>query len=759
MKPALAERSVLSSGGGETYAFGMSDDPDDLAQLFWVLRDALYTNKILAVLREYSSNAWDAHREVGKLDVPIKVVLPTQLDPAVVIRDYGPGLSHEFMTTKFVKAGRSTKRGSDKVVGMLGIGRLSGFAYNDSFTVTSWHDGMKRMYHAVIDESNIGYIMPMHEEPCAEDETGIEVKIPVIASDIYRFQNEANRLFCYFRPLPHINIGLTEPDFDWKTEHGFLRKNQGYGRQPNQWQAIMGCVPYRLDLDQIWDLLQAEELDKIATALSGGLYFDIGDVMISANREDLQYTDRTKTAIVAKFKQVIQELVQEVAAIIEDEDTSFWERRMKLREFVSATGMPLTKAQREAGWGLQSDVVLYRAKTALEKADAYDEEADESESEDEEGLPLSFRLKKPARTGGYRSTKVHNYLKEDPRVPVHKNVRLLIKDTIKSYRGYVTSNDLVVTIREGHSVEQVEAELDKFLDETKLRGVPVVRMSTMEYQDYATRTGTHVDKAMEQKHLKRCFVLTKAVTNGAFSKNWEIRDREEDEDDVFVILHRFYPVGHFEPTGAPKGATRYPGINGENFYKKYVDHKKLLKELFEEEMPTIWGLKTTAEKPVDRDKVVGTPYEVWIYNVLHEAVGRNPEIQADLEAMWWYDLKIANYPGWDERKEEQAMLDWLKQHLDGRHTLPRFLRDRIEASKRWAALPSKRQESIRALSHIVRPEGGKSTAKHRLDILVERYPLLAYNDEINQWGLAALHRSGRDEWLRYINLIDTCPGK
>lgn len=42
-----------------------------------ILRSTLYSDKIAAVVREYSANAWDAHREVGKADVPIQVTLPT----------------------------------------------------------------------------------------------------------------------------------------------------------------------------------------------------------------------------------------------------------------------------------------------------------------------------------------------------------------------------------------------------------------------------------------------------------------------------------------------------------------------------------------------------------------------------------------------------------------------------------------------------------------------------------------------------------
>ena len=78
------------------------------------------------------------------------------LAAACSVRDYGPGLSHDDMFRVFTRYGRSTKRDSNEVVGMLGIGSKSGFAYADTFTVVSRHGGRVRTYVAALDESEIG---------------------------------------------------------------------------------------------------------------------------------------------------------------------------------------------------------------------------------------------------------------------------------------------------------------------------------------------------------------------------------------------------------------------------------------------------------------------------------------------------------------------------------------------------------------------------------------------------------------------------
>jgi hypothetical protein len=150
------EHQLVSRGVSNASEFRISDRADDQTFIMEILRDTLYQDKIGTVLREYGANAWDAHVEAGKADVPIKVTVPTVLVKELVIRDYGAGLSKEDAMAVFTQYGYSTKRGTDDAVGMLGIGSKSGFAYSDTFMVTSWHGGKKMVFSAVLDESNRG---------------------------------------------------------------------------------------------------------------------------------------------------------------------------------------------------------------------------------------------------------------------------------------------------------------------------------------------------------------------------------------------------------------------------------------------------------------------------------------------------------------------------------------------------------------------------------------------------------------------------
>ena len=75
----------------------------------------LYSDPELAVIREYSTNAFDAHIEAG-VTRPIEITTPTHLCPFFKVRDYGFGLDVEDIREIYSQYGASTKRESDDVV-------------------------------------------------------------------------------------------------------------------------------------------------------------------------------------------------------------------------------------------------------------------------------------------------------------------------------------------------------------------------------------------------------------------------------------------------------------------------------------------------------------------------------------------------------------------------------------------------------------------------------------------------------------------
>ena len=87
------QTTLKQSDDFKSVSFGIKES--GLSHIFNVLRNQLYSDKVLAVIREYSTNAVDAHIEAGKADTPIKVPPPSQLTPEFTVIDFVRGLTDQ----------------------------------------------------------------------------------------------------------------------------------------------------------------------------------------------------------------------------------------------------------------------------------------------------------------------------------------------------------------------------------------------------------------------------------------------------------------------------------------------------------------------------------------------------------------------------------------------------------------------------------------------------------------------------------------
>ena len=201
MKPTTNQTSLQANGVQDSVSFGIKDS--GYAHIFHVLRNQLYSDSILAVIREYTCNAVDAHVQAGKAEQPIEVTVPTKLNLEFKVRDYGDALSDEEVRDIYAFYGESTKRETNNQTGMLGIGSKSGFAYGDNFIIVSYIGGLKRTWNAFIDPSQVGQISKLSEESTDEPD-GIEIVIPVREQDVDSFQHKAQNLFKHFKVKPIV---------------------------------------------------------------------------------------------------------------------------------------------------------------------------------------------------------------------------------------------------------------------------------------------------------------------------------------------------------------------------------------------------------------------------------------------------------------------------------------------------------------------------------------------------------------------------
>jgi hypothetical protein len=323
----LADRTV------EIHSRGLeSSNQFTIAQtskMFKILSDSLYSDKVMAVIRELSTNAYDAHVAAGNKN-PFKIILPTQAVPSFTVRDYGTGLSQQDMEELYTTYGASNKNDSNDFVGCLGLGSKSPFAYTKSFSTVSYYNGTKYSYIAAMDENGVPSLNLFDISPTKEP-NGLEISFAVKQCDFGEFTTKAKRIFHYFKMKPIIEGGFGENLSDHSYSYtNFVIDGKGWriGRLANNNDqypsaynnadsgivAIMGNIAYPVDSSKIIGEAEKEssndaiqkwnrtfkkvDVDNwknlVKEVLGSGLYleinFNIGELEMDVSREGLQYT-------------------------------------------------------------------------------------------------------------------------------------------------------------------------------------------------------------------------------------------------------------------------------------------------------------------------------------------------------------------------------------------------------------------------------------------------------------------------------------
>jgi hypothetical protein len=331
MRLPEADVTVETGGAGSEKSFGIGNEGLALS----ILRDKLYSNPIRSICREISCNARDAHREVGTPDRPIEIYLPNALDPHLKIKDYGPGITPERMDNVFIMLCNSTKNGDNLQTGGFGLGAKTPFAYTTQFSVITitpeiWggfecckckhkeaHPNIiwtgcskcqsaliyapeevkvKRTYILYIDESMKGKRRLVREEPTTES-CGTEIILGIEEDDWHRFIDDVVHETRFWDVKPILKGKNPEPEYPeieskvlLETDKWTVYENSGWGYRESL--AIVDGIAYSLDCHQI-KLENAEELLRLGLHLR----FDVGELTLSANREQVQYDRRTSEKV------------------------------------------------------------------------------------------------------------------------------------------------------------------------------------------------------------------------------------------------------------------------------------------------------------------------------------------------------------------------------------------------------------------------------------------------------------------------------
>lgn len=310
-----------------------------------ILSDSLYSNKIGSIIRELSANAYDAHKDNGKIDVPFDVHCPTNKlglfnndEKYFSIRDYGKGLTEEQILSIYTVYGGSTKRDTNAFIGGFGIGCKSPFAYTRQFEVTSYCEGRKKLYLCYIDENEYPCVSKISDKE-TEEPSGLEVTIHVDnLNDADTFNYECIRQYAYYDVVPNCNINIPKMESFIETEKFALYvklhnekaleecfrnyTNTAYFYHKNSYinfcnynsniyikmNNTVYTVPTEIykNINAMWN---------ISDILCSGVLIlkaDIGSCDINASREDIAVTSKSEKTITQLYHDFVFSFIKEL---------------------------------------------------------------------------------------------------------------------------------------------------------------------------------------------------------------------------------------------------------------------------------------------------------------------------------------------------------------------------------------------------------------------------------------------------------------
>lgn len=288
MRPNTVVAQREGSLGGNEHK--MMFDENSVAHLMSVLTD-LYSDPELAVIREYSTNGLDSQIAAG-VSRPIEITTPNPLSPFFKVKDYGLGMDADDIQNIYSKYGASTKRDSDTVVGMLGLGCKSALTYTNQFTLNAVKNGVKYIVAISRTEDGSG-VMEIVDTTPTDEPNGVEVVVPVKRH--HEFERKSEEFFRFWKPGT-VLVNGKEPKYATGNP---IAENIILVPNLNADYVVMGNVAYPVDETH---------------SLSGGYSYyrrygivatiEIGSVNFTPSRESLHYTRRTEATLNA-IKQTV----------------------------------------------------------------------------------------------------------------------------------------------------------------------------------------------------------------------------------------------------------------------------------------------------------------------------------------------------------------------------------------------------------------------------------------------------------------------
>ena len=308
---------TLSTGIDESTDMGIDKSDEGILQM--ILSEGLYSDPIGSLVREYTSNALDANREVQN-DEPILVSLKMDDNKKwwFKVQDFGVGISPERVKNIVTKYGASTKRGDDTQLGFFGLGMKSGLAYGDSVNIETIYDGIKYMYIMYKGERNTKFDLINSFE--TEEGNGTTISIALKESERrWSWDSKTNEVLEFIKKIKEqlayfegVYFDVPEIDNEFEIISTELWKHS----------SLVDSNNMHICLDNVYYPIDWEKLGVKTIAFPVALNFKVTDGLIpTPNREQLRMTPTMKELIKDRIKLVADEFIIKYNETVEAKDT------------------------------------------------------------------------------------------------------------------------------------------------------------------------------------------------------------------------------------------------------------------------------------------------------------------------------------------------------------------------------------------------------------------------------------------------------
>jgi hypothetical protein len=316
----------------------------------------LYSNPVLAALREYFANAMDAHQESNKSNLPpIEVNLAHYhaQEMCLRIRDYGKGMTEDQLVNIFAQYGASTKRTSNKSRGGFGLGSKSGLAVSDHVSIITIQQGNQisvKLLRVISEDGEERSVIRSVNRTTTDAPDGTEILVPITKSQNAELVEWVNRELSGYDPetyridgsrneetisntqlwLPITEAGITVGHFRMNTmsrfESGVFKSSYGPRKDVvddtlSHVSIMMGGIFYpkfpstsslNLEDDAVYDeFLKFQR--NISFSENVVLDIPVGSVKLPPHRDtiiDTRETWKTLFASIQNFNRVVNDKLQ-----------------------------------------------------------------------------------------------------------------------------------------------------------------------------------------------------------------------------------------------------------------------------------------------------------------------------------------------------------------------------------------------------------------------------------------------------------------